>query len=200
MWIQHFINHLAPSGMAGFVMANGALAVGGKEGKIREKIIENDLVDVVIACPPKLFYNVALPVSLWFLTKNKETGRFRNRKGETLFIDARDTFEKISRKQVIFNDKQVQKIANTVRSWRGQKEAGKYKDIPGFCKSVKFEEIAKNGYVLTPGRFVGIPEEEDDGVPFEEKMQKLEKDLRGYFRESEKLEREIIRNFKKIKT
>jgi len=199
MWIQHFIHHLAPNGMAGFVMANGALAVGGKEGKIREKIIGADLVDVIIACPPKLFYNVALPVSLWFLTKNKESGRFRNRKGETLFIDARDIFEQISRKQVIFNEEQIQKIANTVRAWRGQKEAGKYKDIPGFCKSVKLEEIKKNGYVLTPGRYVGIPEEEDDEIPFSVKMQKLEKDLKEYFKESEKLEKEILKNLEKIK-
>lgn len=209
MWIQHFIHHLAPNGMAGFVMANGALAVGGKEGKIREKIIENDLVDVIIACPPKLFYNVSLPVSLWFLTKNKESGRFRNRKGETLFVDARETFTQISRKQVSFTDEQIQKIANTVRAWRGQSSSAeategqgrklKYKDIPGFCKSVELEDIEKNGYVLTPGRYVGIPEEVDDGIPFSEKMQKLEKDLKQHFEESEKLEREILENLKKIK-
>src|SRR3989338_6365946 len=102
MWIQHFIHHLTTNGMAGFVMANGTLAVSGKEGEIRKKIIEDDLVDVIIACPPKLFYNVSLPVSLWFVTKNKESGRFRNRKGETLFIDARETFEQISRKQITF--------------------------------------------------------------------------------------------------
>jgi type I restriction enzyme M protein len=199
MWIQHFIHHLAPNGMAGFVMANGALAVGGKEGKIREKIIEADLVDVIIACPPKLFYNVSLPVSLWFLTKNKETGRFRNRKGETLFVDARETFTQISRKQVTFTGDQIQKIANTVRAWRGQGETGKYKDIAGFCKSDRLEEIAKNGYVLTPGRYVGVPDEVDDGIPFVEKMQKLQSDLREYFKESERLEKEIMENIKKVK-
>lgn len=198
MWIQHFIHHLAPNGMAGFVMANGALAVSGKEGAIREKIIEADLVDVIIACPPKLFYNVSLPVSLWFLTKNKESGRFRNRKGETLFIDARETFTQISRKQVTFTDEQIQKIANTVRAWRGQKEAGEYKDIAGFCKSANLEEIAKNGYVLTPGRYVGVPDEIDDGIPFAEKMQKLEKELKQYFSENEKLEKEILMNINKI--
>jgi len=175
MWIQHFLFHLAPNGIAGFVMANGALAVGGKEGEIRKKIIEDDLVDVIIACPPKLFYNVALPVSLWFLTKNKESGRFRNRKGETLFIDARELFEPISRKQVVFTDEHIQKIAGTVQAYRG--EGGKYKDIPGFCKVTTLEEIAKNGYVLTPGRYVGVAEEEDDGMPVAEKMQKLETDL-----------------------
>jgi len=198
MWIQHFIHHLAPNAMAGFVMANGALAVSGKEGKIRQKIIGDDLIDVMVACPPKLFYNVSLPVSLWFITKNKKSGRFRDRQGETLFIDARDTFEQISRKQVAFTDKQIQKIAKTVRAWRGQKEAGKYKDVAGFCKSVKLKEIEKNGYVLTPGRYVGIPEEPDDGIPFEEKMRKLKKDLKKYFKESEELEKEILKNLTMI--
>ena len=207
LWIQHFLHHLTTNGMTGFVMANGALAVSGKEGEIRKKIIEDDLVDVIIACPPKLFYNVSLPVSLWFLTKNKETGRFRNRKGETLFIDARDTFEQISRKQVIFNDEQIQKIANTVRAWRGQSSSGSsegqgkmlaYKDIPGFCKVATLDEIAKNGHILTPGRYVGVPEEIDDGIPFLEKMQKLKSELKHYFIESEKLEKEILGNIKKI--
>lgn len=199
MWIQHFIHHLNPNGMTGFVMANGALAVSGKEGEIRKKIIKDDLIDVIIACPPKLFYNVSLPVSLWFVSKNKQTGRFRNRKGEVLFIDARETFEQISRKQVIFNDEQIQKIANTVRDWRGQKNVGKYEDIAGFCKATTIEEISKNGYVLTPGRYVGVPEEKDDGIPFTDKMQKLEADLKEYFSESEKLEKEILENLKKIK-
>jgi type I restriction enzyme M protein len=199
LWIQHFIHHLAPNGMAGFVMANGALAVSGKEGEIRKKIVEDDLIDVVVACPPKMFYSVALPVSLWFATKNKKEGKFRDRKEETLFIDARETFEPISRKQVIFNPEQIQKIANTARAWRGEKEAGEYKDIAGFCKSVKKEEIAKNSYVLTPGRYVGIAEEEDDGIPFDQKMQKLTSELKGYFDESRKLEEQIEENLKNIK-
>ncbi|MDO8619219.1 MAG: N-6 DNA methylase [Candidatus Daviesbacteria bacterium] len=198
LWIQHFIHHLTPNGMAGFVMANGALAVSGKEGEIRKKIIEDDLIDVIIACPPKLFFNVSLPVSLWFLTKNKESGRFRNRKGETLFIDARETFTQISRKQVEFTDDQIQKIADTVRAWRG--EGGEYKDIAGFCRSATQEEIAKNGYVLTPGRYVGVEDEIDDGIPFTEKMQKLETDLKQYFEEGKKLEKEILENLRKVKT
>lgn len=199
MWIQHFIHHLTPNGMAGFVMANGALAVGGKEGEIRKKIIEADVIDVIIACPPKLFYNVSLPVSLWFITKNKESGRFRNRKGEILFIDAREICTQISRKQVIFTDEQIQKIANAVRTWRNAMNTGEYKDVPGYCKVATLDEIAKNGYVLTPGRYVGVPEEEDDGIPFAEKMQKLEADLKHYFQESVKLEKEILENLNKIK-
>lgn len=199
LWIQHFVHHLTPNGMAGFVMANGALAVSGKEGDIRKKIIEDDLIDVIVACPPKLFYNVSLPVSLWFVTKNKESGRFRNRKGETLFIDAREVFTQISRKQVIFSDEQIQHVANTVRAWRGEDNTGKYEDIAGYCKAATLEVIAKNGYVLTPGRYVGVPEEDEDGIPFAEKMQQLDKDLRQYFQESEKLEKEILENLKKIK-
>jgi len=198
MWIQHFIYHLAPNGMTGFVMANGALAVGGREGEIRKRIIEDDLVDVVIACPPKLFYNVSLPVSLWFLTKNKKDGRFRNRTGETLFIDAREIYTPISRKQNTFTDEQIQKIANTVRAWRGQKEYGEYKDIPGFCKSVTIEEIRKNGYVLTPGRYVGIALPPDDGIPFEEKMKKLKTELEEYFRQGRELEEKIRENLRKL--
>jgi type I restriction enzyme M protein len=199
MWIQHFIYHLAPNGMAGFVMANGALAVGGREGEIRKKFIEDDLIDVIIACPPKLFYNVSLPVSLWFITKNKKNGRFRNRVGETLFIDAREIYTPISRKQNIFTEEQIQKIANTVRAWRGQKEYGEYKDDPGFCKSVTIEEIRKNGYVLTPGRYVGIKPEEDNGIPFEEKIKKLTAELEEYFRQGRKLEEKIRENLKKFK-
>ena len=198
MWIQHFIYHLAPNGMAGFVMANGALAAGHKEGEIRKRIIEDDLVDVIIACPPKLFYNVTLPVSLWFLTKNKKNGRFRNRTAETLFIDAREIFEPVSRKQVIFTDEQIQKIANTVRAWRGEEGFGKYEDIPGFCKSATLEEIRKNGYVLTPGRYVGVKPEEDDGIPFEEKMKKLTSELEEYFKQGRELEEKIKVNLRKI--
>lgn len=198
MWIQHFIHHLAPSGMAGFVMANGALAVGGREGEIRKKIVEDDLVDVVIACPPKLFYNVALPVSLWFIAKNKDSDRYRKRSGETLFIDARETFEQISRKQIRFTDEQIQKIANTVRAWRGQNGASKYEDVAGFCKSEKLEKIIETGGVLTPGRYVGIPDEEYDSVSFEEKMKSLSKELKDAFKKGEELEREILVNLKKL--
>ncbi len=211
LWIQHFIHHLSPNGMAGFVMANGALAVSGREGEIRKKIIEEDLIDVIIACPPKLFYNVALPVSLWFASKNKKNGRFRNRAGETLFIDARETFEQISRKQVTFTEEHIKKIAGAVRAWRGESSkilplpegelegTEEYKDIAGFCKAAKKEEIVKNGYVLTPGRYVGVAEEEDDGIPFKEKMEKLSGDLKEYFSESENLENKILENLRKLK-
>lgn len=198
MWVQHFSHHLSPNGNAGFVMPNGALAVSGKEGDLRQRLIEADLVDVIISCPSKLFYNVSLPVSLWFLSKNKGGDRFRNRKGETLFIDAREIFEQISRKQVIFNKEQIQKIANTIRAWRGEAGAGEYGDVPGYCKSANLEDIKKNGYVLTPGRYVGLSDVEDDGVPFEEKMKKLSNELRAEFVRGHELEILIENNLKEL--
>ena len=198
LWVQHFAHHLSPNGQAGFVMPNGALAVSGKEGEIRQKLIEADMVDVIISCPSKLFYNVGLPVSLWFLSKNKNGDRFRKRKGETLFIDARDTFEQISRKQVIFSKEQIAKITDTVRAWRGESGAGKYEDISGFCKSANLEEIKKNGYTLTPGRYVGLTDVEDDGISFEEKMQKLSSELREAFTVGRELEKEIEKNLKEL--
>lgn len=198
MWVQHFVHHLAPNGMAGFVMPNGALAVSGKEGELRKKMIEQDLVDVIVACPPKLFYNVTLPVSLWFVAKNKSGDRFRKRTGETLFIDARDTFEQISRKQVVFKPEHLEKITGTVRAWRGEQGAKKYKDVAGFCKSAKLADIAKNGYVLTPGRYVGLAEEEDDGVPFEQKMKTLSTELHAAFTKGRELEKEIEKNLKEL--
>jgi type I restriction enzyme M protein len=198
MWVQHFTHHLAPNGLSGFVMPNGALAVSGKEGELRKKLIEQDLVEVIISCPSKLFYNVSLPVSLWFLAKNKGGDRFRKRSGETLFIDARDTFEQISRKQVVFNPEHIEKIAKTVRAWRGEKDAEKYEDISGFCKSANLEDIKKNGYVLTPGRYVGLTDVEDDGISFEEKMQKLSSELRQAFSTGRELEKQIESNLKEL--
>lgn len=198
MWVQHFAHHLAPNGQAGFVMPNGALAVSGKEGELRQKLIEQDLVDVIISCPSKLFYNVSLPVSLWFLSKNKSGDRFRKRSGEILFIDARDTFEQISRKQVVFSLENIKKISRTVRAWRGESDAGKYEDISGFCKSASLKEVLKNNYVLTPGRYVGLADVVDDGVSFEEKMQRLTNELRGAFVKGESLEIQIEKNLKEL--
>jgi len=198
MWIQHFIHHLTSNGMTGFVMANGSLAVSGREGEIRKKIIQDDLVEVIIACPPKLFYNVALPVSLWFLAKNKKSDRFKDRSGKVLFIDARETFHRISKKQSEFTPENIRQIADTVQAWRG--EGGTYEDLAGFCKSATLEEIEKAGFVLTPGRYVGVPEEEDDGVPFEEKVAKLTKELEQYFAQSEILENRIKENLRSIRS
>lgn len=171
MWVQHFIHHLAPNGYAGFVMPNGATAVAGKEGELRQKLIEEDLVDIIISCPSKLFYNVSLPVSLWFLAKNKKGDRFRRRTGETLFVDARDIFEQISRKQVVFNPEQIKKIAKTIRAWRGEEGGGKYEDIPGFCKSVNLGQIKNNNYYLNPGLYVGLEKNESEKVSFNKNLE-----------------------------
>src|SRR3989344_496695 len=133
-----------------------------------------------------------------FVAKNKNGDRFRKRTGETLFIDAREQFEQISRKQVTFTDDHIRKIADTVRAWRGEKGAPKYEETAGFCKAVKAEDIAKAGFVLTPGRYVGLADEVDDGVPFKEKMQKLSAELKDAFKKGDELEDRIINNFKKF--
>ena len=198
LWIQHFAHHLAPNGYAGFVMPNGALAVSGKEGDLRKKLVESDLVDVVISCPSKLFYNVAMPVSLWFLAKNKSGDRYRNRTGETLFIDARNVFEQISRKQVAFNPEHIKQITDTVRSWRGESGSSKYSDILGYCRSASKEEISKKGYILTPGTYAGIATIVDDGVPLAIKIKKISRDLQTDFAEGHRLESLINKHLKEL--
>ncbi len=172
MWVQHFAHHLAPNGYAGFVMPNGALAVGGKEGDLRRKLIEEDLVDVIVACPSKLFYNVPLSVSLWFLAKNKSSDRFRKRTNEILFIDAQETFEVINKKQIRFSDEHIDKISKTVQAWRDKKST-EYKDVPGFCKSVGIEEIIQGDYVLTPARYVESKEVIKNRLPLNLEIQKI---------------------------
>lgn len=198
MWIQHFSHHLAPNGYAGFVMHNGALEVSGKEGALRQKLVEDDLVDVIISCPSKLFYNVSLPVSLWFISKNKSGDRFRKRSRETLLIDARNIFEQISRKQVVFNSEQVHKISNTVKSWRGEEKFGDYKDVSGFCRSVTTDDIKKKGYVLTPGRYIGVADVETGNASFEDLMTKLSSELKIAFSKGRNLENEIEKNLKDL--
>jgi len=194
-WIQHFIHHLSPTGIAGFVMANGSMSTNTtSEGEIRKNIIEADLVDCMIALPGQLFYTTQIPVCLWFLTRNKKNGKYRNRSGNTLFIDARKMGSLIDRTHKELSDDEIKKIAGTYHAWRGEKEAGEYKDVPGFCKSVTIDEIREHGYVLTPGRYVGAAEIEDDGVPFEEKMTELSATLYEQFAEADLLEATIKRN------
>jgi type I restriction enzyme M protein len=188
-WVQHFIHHLAPSGIAGFVLANGSMSSNQSgEGEIRQAIIEADLVDCMVALPGQLFYSTQIPVCLWFLARNKNDGRRRNRKGETLFIDARKLGTLIDRVHRDLTDKDVGQIVSTYHAWRGEKGAGKYKDVAGFCCSVDKAAIQGHGYVLTPGRYVGAADVEDDGEPFEEKMARLVGELEGQFRESARLE------------
>jgi len=198
MWVQHFTHHLAPNGYAGFVMPNGATAVAGKEGELRQKLIEADLVDVIISCPPKLFYNVPLPVSLWFLAKNKSADRFRKRSGETLFIDARSIFEQISRKQVVLNPEHISRIANTVRIWRDESDANKYKDVPGFCKSVSLDQIRNNKHYLNPGLYVGLVEAEDEKISFDENLAATSRFLKKQTNINQSLSKEISSKLNKF--
>jgi type I restriction enzyme M protein len=173
-WVQHFISHLAPAGMAGFVLANGSMSSNQSgEGEIRKAIIEADLVDCMVALPGQLFYSTQIPVCLWFLTRTKGNGRFRKRPGETLFIDARKLGTMIDRVQLDLTDKNIESVAGTYHAWRGDKGAKGYADVAGFCKAATVEDIREYGYILTPGRYVGAADVEDDGEAFETKLDRL---------------------------
>jgi type I restriction enzyme M protein len=190
------IHHLNPTGIAGFVLANGSMSAGGQEGKIREKIIENDLVDCMVALPSQLFYNTGIPACLWFVTRDKTNSKFRDRNGEVLFIDARKMGAMVDRTHRELTDDDIAKIADTYHAWRG--EGGEYEDVRGFCKSVAIDEVRKHGHILTPGRYVGVEIEEEDDEIFEEKMKRLTAELGEQFKESEKLEKDIIENLQMI--
>ncbi len=198
-WVQHFIHHLAPTGVAGFVLANGSMSSNQSgEGEIRKAIVEADLVDCMVALPGQLFYSTQIPVCLWFLSRDKRNHRFRDRRGQTLFLDARKMGRMIDRIHRELTREDIAKIAGTYHAWRGDKGADKYEDISGFCKSAKLDEIRTHEYVLTPGRYVGAEEAEDDGEPFEQKMKRLTAKLEEQFAESAKLEKAIRQNIKTI--
>ena len=203
--LQHMIHHLSPVGYAGVVLANGSLSSNqSNEGEIRKNIVEADLVDCIVALPDKLFYTTQIPVCLWFLARDKSGRppaggrRLRDRRGEVLFIDARRMGRMVDRVHRELTDQEIQEIARTYHAWRGEEGAGEYKDIPGFCKSVKLEEIRKHDYVLTPGRYVGVPQQEEDNEPFEEKMKRLVAELEAQFTEGAKLEKAIKRNLREL--
>src|SRR5690348_14538367 len=178
-WVQHFIYHLAPTGLAGFVLANGSMSSNQSgEGEIRDAIVEADLVDCMVALPGQLFYSTQIPVCLWFLARNKKNGRFRDRRGETLLIDARKMGTLVDRIHRELTDEDIAGIAGTYHAWRGDKNSGDYTNVPGFCKSAKLDEIREHGHALTPGRYVGAEVEEDDDEPLEPKMKRLTATLR----------------------
>lgn len=193
-WLQHMIYHLSPNGVAGVVLANGSLSSNtSNEGEIRKNILEEDLVDCIVALPDKLFYTTGIPACLWILNRNKKGNeKYRNREHEILFIDARQLGELIDRRHRELSEDDINKIADTYHQWRNQD--GKYEDIKGFCKSATLEEVKEHEYVLTPGRYVGIEELEDDGVPFEEKMESMTSELAKLFAKSRQLEEEIKKN------
>ena len=202
-WVQHFIHHLSPTGTAGFVLANGSMSSNQSgEGDIRKAIIEADLVDCMVAMPGQLFYSTQIPVCLWFLTRDKAAKGYRNRKGETLFIDARKMGTLIDRVHRELTDEDIIRLADTYHAWQGRpdycQQTTDYSDLPGFCKSATQSEIAEHGHVLTPGRYVGAEEVEDDGEPFEDKMRRLVGELGGQFEESSRLERAIKSNLEAL--
>jgi type I restriction enzyme M protein len=196
-WIQHFLYHLAPNGTAGFVLANGSLSSKtGGEGDIRQKLVDNDKVDCIVAMPDKLFYNTGIPVSLWFVSKGRHGNGHRDRQGEVLFIDARKLGTLETRRLRVLSDADIEKIAGTYHAWRNHD--GGYQDEAGFAKAAKVEEITKNDYVLTPGRYVGTKELETDDEPVDEKIQRLTKELLGEFDRGRKIENEVRLRLEKL--
>ncbi|HXX23115.1 MAG TPA: class I SAM-dependent DNA methyltransferase [Terriglobia bacterium] len=196
-WVQHFISHLSATGLAGFVLANGSMSSNQSgEGEIRKNIIEADLVDCMVALPGQLFYSTQIPVCLWFLARHKRNGRFRERRGEVLFIDARKMGTLMDRVHRELTDQDVAKIAGAYHAWRGDLKAGEYSDLPGICKAAKLGEIREHGHVLTPGRYVGAAAAEEDTEPYEDKMKRLVATLRHQQAEASKLDAAIAANLK----
>ena len=190
-WVQHFLYHLAPRGTAGFVLSNGSMSSNQSgEGEIRKNLVESDLVDCIVALPSQLFRSTQIPACLWFLARDR-----RNRSGSTLFIDARDMGSMIDRTRRDLTDDDIERIASTYHDWRDGKD---YEDIPGFCKSATLEEIQKHGHVLTPGRYVGVAPQEDDGEPFEDKMARLVGEWSEQQAEARRLDAEIEANLARL--
>jgi type I restriction enzyme M protein len=190
-WVQHFVHHLSPRGTAGFVLANGSLtSKTNGEGEIRRKLLEADLVDCIVALPEKLFFNTGIPVSLWFIAKDRHGDGRRKRNGEVLFIDARDLGVMVSRKLRELKESDISLIADTYHAWRNVD--GGYVDVPGFAKSSSLGEIAQHDYVLTPGRFVGTSEAEADDEELDSKIQRLSKELQLGFTAAHNIETELI--------
>jgi type I restriction enzyme M protein len=201
-WVQHFVHHLAPRGVAGFVLANGSMSSNmANEGEIRKNIVEADLVDCMVALPSQLFYNTMIPACLWFIARDKLNSKFRDRRGEVLFIDARELGKMVDRRHRELTPEDTRKIAETYHAWRGEPVNGKkveFQDVLGFCKAVKLDDIRKQGHILTPGRYVGIKEEEKDEEDFEERMKKLVAELEEQITEEKTLNEEIKNDLESI--
>ena len=198
-WVQHIVHHLSPAGAAGFVLANGSMSSNQSgEGAIRKSLIEADLVDCMVALPGQLFYSTQIPACLWFLARDRAGGKFRDRHGELLFIDARKLGHMVDRTHRELSDEDIRRVADTYHSWRGEDGAGEYADIPGLCKSAALEEVRKKDHVLTPGRYVGAQPQEDDGEPFEEKMERLVTELREQQAEAARVDEAIAANLREL--
>jgi type I restriction enzyme M protein len=198
-WVQHIVHHLAPAGVAGFVLANGSMSSNQSgEGEIRKNLIEADLVDCMVALPGQLFYSTQIPACMWFLARSRKNGKFRDRRGQVLFIDARKLGRMADRTHKELTDDDIARIATTYHAWRGEQDAGEYADIAGYCRSAPLEEVRKHGHVLTPGRYVGAEAVEDDGEPFDEKMRRLTATLREQQAEAATLDAAIAANLKEL--
>jgi len=198
-WVQHFLHHLAPHGMAGFVLANGSMSSNQSgEGEIRKAIVEADLVDCLVALPSQLFYATPIPACLWFLARDKKNSRFRDRRGEMLFIDARTLGAMVDRVHRELTDTDIVKIAGTYHAWRGDKDSGEYADVSGFCNSATLDDIRKHGHVVTPGRYVGARASDEDDEPFEEKIKRLTALLRQQQAKAAKLDAAIAANLREL--
>ena len=198
-WVQHIAHHLAPSGLAGFVLANGSMSSPHSgEGEIRQGIVEAGLVDCMIALPPQLFYSTQIPACLWFLARDKRNHRFRDCRDEVLFIDTRKLGQLVDRTHRELSDEEIKYIARTYHAWRDEKDARKYTDVPGFCKSATMDEIRKHGHVLTPGRYVGVETQASDGEVFEDKLKRLTTTLRQQMAEGRKLDTTIEASLKQL--
>lgn len=196
-WMQHMVYHLSPKGVLGMVLANGSLSSNTSgEGEIRQNIVDADLVDCIVALPKQLFYNTGIPACLWFISRKRSGNGDRKRTGEVLFIDASEIGHMEDRTHRVFSEEDIEKISNTYHEWR--KPKGDYEDIKGFCKAANIEEIKKHKYVLTPGRYVGIPDQEDDGIPFEEKMKDLTAKLKEQMQKEEEMNQEIKKQLEKV--
>ena len=206
-WVQHIVHHLAPTGAAGFVLANGSMSSNQSgEGAIRKGLIEAELVDCMVALPGQLFYSTQIPACLWFLVRYRGGGprtrggtanrlqQFQDRRGEILFIDARKLGRMVDRTHRELTDEDIPHIANTYHAWRLEDGAGDYADVPGFCKSASLEEVGRHGHVLTPGRYVGAEPQPEDGEPFEVKMKRLAAELRAQQAEGARLDAAIRAN------
>ena len=192
-WVQHFIHHLSPKGTAGFVLANGSLSSKSSgEGDIRRKLVDADLVDCIVAMPDRLFFNTGIPVSLWFVSKDRHGNGHRKRDGEVLFIDAKKLGKMETRRLRVLSDGDIETIAGAYHAWRNHD--GGYADIPGFCKAAPLDDVVHHDFVLTPGRYVGAEEAEADGEPIDEKIARLTKELYAEFDRGRELERRIRRS------
>lgn len=208
-WVQHIVHHLAPAGVAGVVLANGSMSsTQNGEGEIRRALIEGvkgapGVVDCMVALPGQLFYSTQIPACLWFLARDRSNGiarnaKLRDRRGEVLFIDARKLGHMVDRTRKELSDADIERIARTYHAWRGEEDAGTYEDVPGFCKAAKLEEISSHGFVLTPGRYVGAEEAEEDGVPFAERFAELRAKLEEQFEAAKLLEQRIQSVFSRL--